>query len=468
MDLGAGSERGRETAAAPSGRRLLLCAAALFCRAAVTAGPGPAVPPRTPAGERPPDVVLITICSLRTDRVGAYGYARPTSPAIDALAADGVLFEQAVTQAVWTRPAVMSLLTSTLPSRHRITDRGLERTLSPSIRTLAEYLRDRGYRTAAFVSSPDLPGAPGYERGFDLYHSLRFNPDDLAYATTSQHYMDNLKVFLKNTTTASEDFYRGAADWVRARDDAPIFLWVMDYGLHSAVVNTIYPASADCVAALHGGTDAPPRFNFPPPDGIGAEREVHAYVNEMFDASLLCADRRLGVFLDALRERGTYEGALVVVTGDHGEGLWTHQWRSHSGPPFDELARVPLVIKRPGGASAGRRVKEQVRLVDVLPTVLGEAGAPLPEGLDGLPLQGFWDGRPDARDACIESDLPQPGFRAVRSHDGWKLIVNRMTGFQALFRWDSDPAESRNLWGKHRRREGELFEKLLACTGGTP
>jgi arylsulfatase A-like enzyme len=443
----------------------VLAAACLCLRPAAAAdAPSPAAAAGAAAPAAPPvDVVLITVCTLRADRLGAYGYREPVSPSIDALAADGVVFEQPVAPATWTRPSMMSLLTGLLPARHGVTKHGIDVVLPADVVTLAERLRALGYRTGASVSSPDLPRTAGYDRGFEFYSGMRYNPDDLAYSATSYHYKDNINVFRRDSLAAVDHFYDDAIGWLRAgRDRSPFFLWMMDVGQHEYASQQLSgPGFKDCMDAFREKLSfvEPPSEIKPPVPEVRRGRASLTY-----DASVLCMDGRVGRLLDALRESGLYDKALIVFTADHGEGLGSHGEISHRGPPFDELVRVPLIVKRPRGASAGLRVKEQVRLVDVLPTVLREAGAVPPAGLDGSPLQGFWEGTPDARDACIESDLPHPGYRAVRAHDGWKLMVNRMTGYHAVYRWDRDPGEERDLSGRNPEREGELHETLMRCT----
>jgi arylsulfatase A-like enzyme len=419
-----------------------------------------------PAPGRRPNVVLVTVCSLRADRVGAYGYRHPTTPSLDALARDGVLFEQAVSPAGWTRPAVMSLLTGVLPAEHRIETRDPERTLPKDVPTLAERLRARGYRTGGFVSSLDLPPRIGCARGFDVYQGMRtLTPDGIELFSIGPRGVEPRAAPPGDRLAAIEELDARAADWAALDDGAPFFLWLMDFGLHvdnPRTRATIHPASSECLAAFDDRWSTSSMAA----EIAGLPVQVEA-TGIFYDASLLCTDARIGRLLDRLRAAGLYDDTLVVFSADHGEGLFSHEF-SHVGAPYDELVRVPLIVKLPGGAAAGRRVAEQVRLVDVVPTVLQEAGLPAPERIDGRPLRGFWTGRPEARDACIATDFPETGHRAVRTHDGWKLMVNRMTGFEAVFRWDRDPDEAENLAGKDRGREGRLHERLLSCAVAAP
>jgi arylsulfatase A-like enzyme len=421
------------------------------------------------AAPRPPNVVLVSVCSLRADRLSSYGYRYGTTPAIDRLAAEGVLFEQAASPASWSRPAVMSVLTGLLPRRHEVRDRGTESVLPDRFPTLAELLRGRGYRTAAFVASPDLPHYAGYARGFreEDWHST----------------VDNARAASPRVEIPSDGDGRGrlmdanfarAADWARRNRDAPFFLWVADFGQHS-VTNRGFVSTRDCQAEaarrwparvpLPPPRELPPGQPEPPPwtEGITDFPWSREEVDVMYDTSLACTDARVGAFLDALRREGLYEPTLVVFLADHGEGLLDRGTFGHYGPPYDELVRVPLIVKRPDGASAGARVGEPVGTVDVLPTVLREAGVPLPEDLDGRPLQGFWEGRPDRRDVCIQVDHPIPSYRAARTGDGWKIIVNRVASTLSVYNLAEDPRERTDLAAADPDRTDALYGRLLTC-----
>jgi arylsulfatase A-like enzyme len=421
------------------------------------------------AAARRPNVILISVCSLRADRLSSYGYGRGTTPSIDRLAAEGVLFEQAVSVASWSRPSMMSVMTGLLPRRHEVRDRGWESVLPARHRTLAERLRDLGYRTAAAVTSPDLQRQVGFSRGFE---ETDWNPAAGVGAPAT------LKLVLpsdgEGRSARIADHYAGALDWARRNREAPFFLWVADFGQHS-VSSRGFVSTRDCQAEAArrwpGRTPLPPPRELPP-----GEKEPPPWtedltdfpwsreeVDVLYDTSLVCTDARVGAFLDALRREGLYDSALVVFLADHGEGLLDRGIFGHQGTPYDELVRVPLIVKRPGGASAGVRVKEPVGTVDVVSTVLREIGAPAPEDLDGRPLQGFWEGRPDRRDVCVQDDRPYSIYRAVRTHDGWKVVLDRATAAVSVFHPAADPGEREDLSAADPARTDALYGALLPC-----
>jgi arylsulfatase A-like enzyme len=411
---------------------------------------------------------LITVCSLRADRLSSYGYRHGTTPAIDRLAADGVLFEQAVSPASWSRPSIMSVMTGLTPLRHEVRDRGPESVLPDRHPTLAELLRARGYRTAAAVTSPDLPPSAGFHRGFD---TVDWNlPAWRGVESTS-----TVVLALDGDTRVAqiEGYYDRALQWLRRDRGTPAFLWLSDFGQHS-VADRGFVAKRGCrsVARRRWEGRPPPPVREPPegaaPSVPWAERLTDTpwtreEVDVLYDTALVCTDERVGAFLEALRREGLYDPTLVILLADHGEGLLERGEVGHVGAPYDELVRVPLIVKRPGGAPTGRRVSAQVGAVDVMPTVLQETGAPLPEGLDGRPLQGFWEGGLDGRDVCVQVDSPVRSYRALRTRDGWKIIVNRDLGTLAVYRVAEDPGERTDLAEADPVRTDALYGRLIPC-----
>jgi arylsulfatase A-like enzyme len=396
-------------------------------------------------------VVLIVLCSVRADRLGCYGARDAETPSIDRLASEGVLFQDAVAAANWTRPSVASILTSVYPSEHRVRARRPEDVMPPDVVTLAEAFRERGYRTGAFLSQPDCPAHAGFARGFDEFRNA-----------------EALK---------SDAWRRGSLEWLRAVDGPSFLLLVIGEGHLSAGVNgPVYAPRPDCREAFArrlAPADYPwgaERIGFRfdgarwsdfrrPPDE--AEK---AAIRRLYDVNVSCVDRQVGEYLDELRELGLYDRSLVAVMSDHGEGLFDHGLLTHAGPHYDELMRVALIVKRPGGTTPGRRVKDQVRTIDVAPTVMELAGAGVPErallAWRGTSVAGAADGRRYRLDACAETDQIAP-IRSLRTRDGWKLIVDRRHDVRELYDLRRDPGERNNLYGRAKRRAGRMEERLL-------
>jgi arylsulfatase A-like enzyme/Tfp pilus assembly protein PilF len=271
------------------------------------------------------NVVLVTIDTLRADHVGAYGASPGSTPALDALAAEGLRFESAISPVPLTRPAHASLLTGLYPPEHGIHD-NLPATLDPSIPTLATRLKAAGYHTAAFVGSFLLGKGSGLEAGFDV-----FGDGSIAGAG------DRIGA---EAERRAEEVAAEALEYLSTAR-APFFLWVHFYDPHAPY-------------------DPPAAFS-----GKGYSGEI-AY-----------ADSQVGRLAGALRTRGLLDSTLVVVTADHGEGLGDHGEDEHGVLVYEETLHVPLIVRGPGIA-AGRVEHELVSLVDVAPFLL-EASFPAPE-----------------------------------------------------------------------------------------
>jgi arylsulfatase A-like enzyme/Flp pilus assembly protein TadD len=355
---------------------------------------------RSPLHPKPsPNVLLISIDTLRADHLGAYGASIGT-PGLDALGKAGVVFERAVAQVPITLPSHASLFTAAYPFAHGVRDNGSFR-LPEERRTLTEAFRAAGYRTAAFVGSFALDSRFGLERGFELY-------DDF-YGDTSA-----LEDFAISERPAAE-VLAPALEWLSGQREAPWFAFVHLYDPHAPYAPPV-PFSV--------------RFARDPYRG-----EV-AYVDEA-----------LGQFFDELRKRGQLGNTLVVVTSDHGEGLGEHGERTHGMFAYETTLHVPLILSW-DGVLAPRRVASRVRLVDVAPTLLALAGLdPLPAS-QGLSLVPFLEGSEDSSEG--ESYFEALAFNLNR---GFAPLTGLYRGrfkfvrlpLPELYDLDADPGETENL-----------------------
>src|SRR6266481_2796307 len=272
-----------------------------------------------------PDVYLITIDTLRADHVGCYGYKQVETPALDALAADGVRFTQAFTHSPITNTSHITILTGLLPSVHGVTDFGVP--LSSQHVTAAELLKRRGYQTAAFIGAVILDSntlAPGLDRGFDFYDNFP------AKTETKQRWG---RVERRGMEVVSH-----AEAWFEKHRTGTHFVWVHLYDPHDP-------------------------YEPPPPYS-------EKYKDHLYDGEIAFADSALGRFLNYLKEQHWYEGALIIVVGDHGEGLGEHGEDTHGIFLYDSTTHVPLILKVRGNAYHGKVVEAQVRTTDILPTIL--------------------------------------------------------------------------------------------------
>ena len=188
-----------------------------------------------------------------------------------------------------------------------------------------------------------------------------------------------------------------------------------------------------------------------------------------YDACVLEVDGFIGHFLDRLKELGLYDQSLIVLFADHGEGLFDHGLCQHLASHYDEVVRVPLLIKLPHGRKGGLRVKPQVRTIDIFPTMLELAGIQAQDAVrlqvHGVSLVPLLENKELELDACVETRHLPVHTDSIRSHDGWKLIVNRLDDSRELFDLAADPAERKNIFFKQPETAGRMEEALLGCLG---
>lgn len=338
------------------------------------------------------NVVLISIDTLRADHLGTYGYGRDTSPHLDALAVESVVFENAYSQASWTLPSHVTMFTGLDPLAHGVMQPG-DRLTEDHI-TLAERLLAAGYRTAAWVGRNEYSfvGANrGFAQGFESYaHAPHTLPRNRPRRLPPGRRPDQL-VGKGAAQTAA------VLRWLDAPSDEPFFLFVHLDDVHSQATGPAYNAPAKfrdrfCPGALTGysGCEASG------PCGTRRLQAMHAgdvplplaeeleKITCLYDGAIAFVDAQVGRLIDGLRERGLLDRTLVIVTADHGESLMEHGEFSHF-TVYEEVARVPLVVRFPAGAAA-RRETARVGLVDLVPTILETVGLDPPDAIQGASL----------------------------------------------------------------------------------
>jgi arylsulfatase A-like enzyme len=316
----------------------------------------PSVSPGADRGR--PDVLLATIDTLRADYVGAYGAGRHITPQLDALAERGVLFETVYAPMGTTCPSHATLFTSRSPLSHGLTRNGLA--LPERERTLPEMVRAAGWQTAAFLSSYPLKRKFGFAQGFDYYDD-DFDGSD---ATIHQKSWEGRRVQGSFDRRGGETV-DALIDWLNARDDGrPVFVWLHLFDPHAPY---LAPSSF--------------RASFPPRAPGRAARDRAAY-----SAEVAYADAQLGRAIEAFERAAGSRPPLLVVTSDHGEGLWDHGWRVHNRHLYEEELRVPWIAVWEGHIPAGVRVAQPAHLIDLAPTLAGW----LELDTRGMPFDG-WD-----------------------------------------------------------------------------
>ena len=352
------------------------------------------------AAAQAPNVVLVTIDTLRADHVGAYGHAAAETPTLDRLAREGVLVQDAVVQVPQTRPSHASIFTGRYPYEHGIRD-NYSTPLSPGTPTLASILRQQGWDTAAFIGAYPVSRPSGLDRGFAVFD----DPFAAGDATTRQ----------ARTERRAKEVVDKALAWLARPRTGPFFAWLHLFDPHAP-------------------------YEAPKPYGP-------RHAASPYDGEVAYADAQLGRVLAWLDEMGQRRRTLVVVTSDHGEGLGEHGEDEHMFFVYDSTLHVPLVFSWPGRLPAGARVGGQFRSVDLLSTVLDLAGVPAPP-TSGVSRAAVLQpgGRIPDNESYAESLYAQLHFgyapvRALRG-EGWKLVdVPR----PELYRLTEDPGESRNL-----------------------
>lgn len=345
------------------------------------------------------DVLLVSIDTLRADHLGCYGAADAKTPTIDALAARGVLFEQATSQANTTGPSHTTMLTGLYPAEHGALSNGVR--LSNRVKTLADALA-RTHSSAAFVSgftlADELCGlAPRFDWYDDQMAAWPWLPRILERSQLGRaliRFARGRGVELYRADRPAGVTIDSAVEWLRSRGDEPLFTFVHLYDPHAP-----YEPPEE-FARLH----AEPRAGeFDWYELSTAEREALvndpqavAHMKALYAAEISYADAQLARLIEELKRSGRWERTLVVLTSDHGEGLGSHgYWFDHGTYLYDEELHVPLIVRFPSDAHAGTRVKSQVRLLDIAPTVLDFLGARETLSTSGESLVVAASGAPD-------------------------------------------------------------------------
>ena len=381
-----------------------------------------------------PDLVLVSIDSLRADHVGCYGYPHPTTPALDALARGGVRFETATSTTSWTLPSHAALFTGLPDSSHGLIDNGLS--LDAEHVTLAETLRDAGYATAGFYGGPYLHPTFGLAQGFDHYQSCMAAFGDAAAGDAVRAEARARKAAAHADVTGPRTL-AAVERFLAQRDERPVFLFVHLWDVHYDYIPP--PGYArrfdpDYTGTLTGvGVMRNPRIR----RGMPARDLAHLVA--LYDAEVRFTDDVLGRILAAVEASPGARGSVVAVTADHGEEFLEHGSRGHAQTLFDEVLRIPLVIHAPGRVPAGVVVEEPVQILDVMPTLLGLAGVAAPAHVLGRDLSALWSGRVGAVPPALAAlHIDDRELFALRSPDA-KFLAFR--GGASWFDLGADPGE---------------------------
>ena len=411
--------------------------------------------PWSPAHRDVP-IIIYLVDTLRADRLGAYGYHQPISPAIDALASESVLFEQAYAPAPWTLPSVSSLITSTYTCEHGL---ALKKKLNPALKTLAERLQDAGYFNGGAYNNLWVGPLAGLDRGYDLLLERTLAQQDRAGDVRQILDKVNDQPFLMYLHTMEpHDTYLTPYRFFSGFGHVSIDLRE-DY--EQLISNYNAARQADWMTGNPVGAT----------DNTGEQEELFSSLMEMrgsiellYDGAVRWADTNLSDVIGVLKERGVWDDAIFVFLSDHGEELGDHGSWLHGQSVYEELVRVPLLIHFPGGEYAGQRIELPVSLVDVMPTIFDYLGrTDLCDGCRGSSLI------PLIVDSTVlpESRSIIPALRANRAfyyrpykenrgdlnvvvrQEHWKGIWNDELNALELYDLELDPAEQSNVSAQH-------------------
>jgi arylsulfatase A-like enzyme/cytochrome c-type biogenesis protein CcmH/NrfG len=379
---------------------------------------------RPPARSAKPDIFLVTIDTLRADHVHCYGYDGVQTPALDGLAQDGTRFSNAFTPSPITNTSHTSILTGLLPSSHGVTDFAIP--LAPAHATWAEILKQQGYKTAGFIGAVILDSktlAPGLDRGFDFYDNFPEHPDS--------------KSRWGRVERRGMEVVQHAETWLTQHRTGPHFMWMHLYDPHDP---------------------------YEPPAPFS-----QTYKDRLYDGEIAYADSALGHFIAYLKKQGIYEASLIIVVGDHGEGLGEHREETHGIFLYDATTHVPLLMKLPSRVPQKKVVDAQVRTTDILPTALDLVAAPVPQELDGQSLKAYLNGSVASdRTAIGETDYPLrfgwSPLRSVRERGSKYIEAPR----PELYNLQADPKELHNIYSADEATVQKLRKELVDVSAKSP
>ncbi|MBN1825347.1 MAG: sulfatase [Candidatus Eisenbacteria bacterium] len=433
--------------------------------------------------DSPTGLIVLSFCSIRADHMSCYGYARETTPNLDAFAREAALFETAVAPWPKTSPSFCSIMTGTYPHRNGVMWKTAGVRLADENVTLAEILRERGYATAAFVSSGALSGHLNIQQGFDHFEE-----------TWKQDARRSYPLSVRYDRTALR-----ALEWLDEREEGPFFLWAHFNNAHYPykppaelaapfIGDSLYRDTLTVDVAIEGFRDIelppghpnsgqvlhndlgtiPKRSALPVAPGSRDYRGDLAHYIAQYDGGIRWADRSAGILLDGLRERNLLDDVVVVVVGDHGESLGDHDFYfEHGRFPYEACARVPLLIRYPSLIEPGSRPAGPVGTFATTPTVLEILGVPVPGTVDSRSLLPHLRGGPAPERVVSESGY-EPAFQVSLREGTWKLIhvpesrdrsIMRGGEFE-LYDLARDPKERKDLCAERPEIAARLRERL--------
>lgn len=402
------------------------------------------------------NIILVSFDTLRAANLGTYGYKRNTTPTIDRFAQNGFIFTNAISVTSWTLPSTMSWFTGVYPSQHKvlnkfiISDSGEQKItnlqeVSPNTVTLAEALRQNGYRTGGFTGGAGVHRQFGFGQGFEVY------TDDKDFA-------------------GFEESAPKALEWIEEHKNEKLFVFLHGYDIHGQFVpKDGYDyrfVDFDYQGTLTGSKEEQKELR---EEGLARgqlflTQDDVRFLTALYDEKVSRADDQFAKFIDQYQKLGLMEKTIFIMTSDHGEELYEHGRIDHGHSLYEEAIRVPLIISVPK-MKEQKTITAQVRSIDLMPTILELAKVNLTEPvlkqMVGTSLVSFMEGKEQSLDVFPETDYRYYTFqRAARTSDSWKYIFNLESEVQELYNLTKDPQEQKNIINRQNNKGNELDQKI--------
>jgi len=407
------------------------------------------------------NVILISIDSLRSDHCGYYGYDKPTTPMMDQFAADpkSVVFEQSYAASPWTSPSHASMLTGLYPQVHGVEK--IESALNSNVPTIASVMSENGYRTFGVVCAPYLSERFGLNRGFENY--------DTSLTYPNPGVTRNSKLAFKVTNRALE--------YVDQAEGKPFFLFLHYWDVH-------HPYNpADKYLEIF---DSKPYDG--PMDGYRIRRRADItpemaprdleHLIALYDGEIRYTDKAIGKLIEQLKERGVYDDTMIIITADHGDEFLDHGGKAHMATCYNEVVKVPLVIRMPWAKPKSPKMGQPVNHVDLFPTIMGAMEIPdAPEGLDGVSLAAsIAKGEPIApRDVLSRTAIGRVTLERTGPSGIWTSyvtpdlvkfhkLVHPVDAFEKVFDLNGDPVEKVDVFMENPEQSKALQGRMFTYT----
>lgn len=421
------------------------------------------------------NIIIISIDTLRADHLGTYGYKKDTSPNIDALAKKSIVFENAFSPAPWTIPSYASLFTGVYPLKHRV----FTKELNEKFPTMAEVLKENGYKTAAFISSQMLSQRSNeIGRGFDLYDEVdekdfEESLSDDAYKADRVEWWESSKYNAQRARRVTNK----ASEWLRRNKDKKFFLF-----LHYFDPHPLYEAPEpfknkfssqfpdDIKQGLENAMAQKRALSY---SYLNLTDEDIEYLKARYDEEIAYTDYYIGELFKKIDSLKIDKNTIIVITADHGEGF-DHDYFNHGYRLYDSAVKIPLIIYDPLKKERAI-IKEPVSLIDILPTLMSRLGIDRKFDTDGIDLIPLLNGGEIERNIVFSMSLPALPDRNTEDlkrskytgqlyagiTQGGRLIYNENSGQKEFYNIMKDPEQLNNTYGENNKESAELLEKLI-------